>query len=172
MERLNISGASDRSRGTPVHATCVVIGEAGVLILGQSGAGKTSLALGLLSVCVSDKCFSRLISDDLTLLRANGGRIIARPHPKIAGRYEMRGLGIQHMIYEGSAIVRLAVHCDMEDGPRYPELERQFWSHGGVCVPMIRVGKNHDRERLVLTMIHGIAPYDTHVTASGPRQFE
>jgi hypothetical protein len=62
---------------TPIHAACVSIEGAGVLLCGESGAGKTSLAYG---------CARRgwtLVADDASNLVRNygSGRIIAgRPH--------------------------------------------------------------------------------------------
>jgi hypothetical protein len=59
-----------------------------VLIGGRSGAGKSDLALRLIDRGAS------LVSDDYTELRRVGGRVLARAPAEIAGKIEVRGLGI------------------------------------------------------------------------------
>ena len=85
-----------------VHATCVALGRAregggaagggarqvGVLLRGPSGAGKSDLALRLIDGG------ARLIADDQTLLVSRDGALIARAPETIAGRMEVRGVGI------------------------------------------------------------------------------
>lgn len=77
-----------------VHATTVVLGEHGVLIRGASGSGKTTLALALVTAALGAGRFARLVADDGTLLEAHHGRVIARPHPRLAGYVEVYGHGI------------------------------------------------------------------------------
>jgi RNase adaptor protein for sRNA GlmZ degradation len=71
-----------------IHATCVAVGGAAVLLRGPSGAGKSDLALRLV------EGGARLVADDQVLLAAEHGRLIARAPAPIAGRIEVRGLGI------------------------------------------------------------------------------
>jgi serine kinase of HPr protein (carbohydrate metabolism regulator) len=71
-----------------LHAGCVAIAGRGVLIEGPSGAGKSDLALRLIDRGAT------LVSDDYTNLSAVDGRVIASPPDTIAGRMEVRGLGI------------------------------------------------------------------------------
>ena len=59
-----------------------------MLIEGESGAGKSDLALRLI-----DRG-ARLVSDDYTHLHRRGGMLVASPPDTIAGRIEVRGLGI------------------------------------------------------------------------------
>jgi serine kinase of HPr protein (carbohydrate metabolism regulator) len=56
--------------------------------MGPSGSGKSDLALRLL-----DRGFT-LVSDDRTLLRRDGNRLIASAPANIAGKLEIRGIGI------------------------------------------------------------------------------
>ncbi|MDH3596185.1 MAG: HPr kinase/phosphatase C-terminal domain-containing protein [Rhodospirillales bacterium] len=86
--------------GHLVHATCIAFvpedGPAGsgwerpfgVLLRGPSGAGKSDLALRSI-----DRGW-RLVADDQTELRPAGGRLSAASPGAIAGRMEVRGLGI------------------------------------------------------------------------------
>ena len=71
-----------------VHATCIAIGGRGVLLCGQSGSGKSDLALRLLDRGAA------LVSDDYTILRSDGGRLLATAPATIAGKIEVRGIGI------------------------------------------------------------------------------
>jgi HPr kinase/phosphorylase len=71
-----------------IHASCVAIGQKGVLILGDSGAGKSDLALRL----IDDG--ARLVADDRAELYLAHGALCARPPKSIAGLIEVRGLGV------------------------------------------------------------------------------
>lgn len=152
----NDTASAAGSAASPVHASCVAIGETGVLILGASGAGKTTLALRLLSFCAGAGYFARLVSDDLTLLRASSGRIIARSHPRIAGQYELRGLGVLPVTHEPSVVVRQVAWCEAGDGPRFPERDNLTWTHENTMLPMVRVSHNHDGVKLVLACIKSL----------------
>ncbi len=88
------------SRGRSIHASAVSIGGRGLLILGPSRSGKSRLAHALITASCP-ACPIVLIGDDRILLctRAGGpstcaGDLVARPHPRIAGFIERRGLGI------------------------------------------------------------------------------
>ena len=89
------------------HATALVIREAGVLIEGASGSGKSALALACIAAAQAQGFFARLVSDDRVLLAARGGRVIASVHPAIAGQVERRGLAIEPADFCGQAVLRL-----------------------------------------------------------------
>jgi hypothetical protein len=100
-----------------VHATCVAIGGRGVLIRGRSGSGKSDLALRLI-----DRG-ARLVSDDYTILSTINGRIEARPPETIAGKLEVRGVGIVEM--EAEADVPICLIAELDWAPeRLPEAAR------------------------------------------------
>src|SRR5215212_9422518 len=107
-----------------IHATCVVIGEAGILIRGASGAGKSSLAGAL------PGRFGRLVGDDRVEIAALNGRLVARPVKPIEGRLELRGLGIVGLAHEPAAVVRLVVDCAAEAPARPPARESQSGCSG------------------------------------------
>ncbi len=91
------------SSATQIHATCVEVAGAGVLLLGASGTGKSDLALRLIDEG------ARLVADDRTdLLRRDGGLYASAPET-IAGRIEVRGLGIVAVPAVAEARVRLAI---------------------------------------------------------------
>ena len=86
-----------------IHATTVVLGDAGVLLRGPSGSGKSDLALQLI-----DRG-GVLVADDRTALQAVGGLLIASVPATIAGRMEVRGLGVLRVRFQPQASVRLVV---------------------------------------------------------------
>ena len=71
-----------------IHATCVDLGGAAVLLRGPSGAGKSDLALRLIDGG------GHLVADDQVILSAEEGILAARAPATIAGQIEVRGLGI------------------------------------------------------------------------------
>lgn len=71
-----------------LHASCVALGGAGLLLLGAPGAGKSSLALRLM-----ERGWS-LVADDQVRLAAGESGLIASPPEALAGMIELRGLGL------------------------------------------------------------------------------
>ena len=104
-----------------VHASCVVVGEAGILIRGPSGSGKSALARALIDLAHERGLFARLVGDDRIVLKTQGGRLVARPVATIQGLMEVRGQGIAQIAHEGAAVVRLVVDCLTQSPPRYPD---------------------------------------------------
>lgn len=98
-----------------VHASAIAIGGRAVLIGGRSGHGKSDLALRLIDRGAA------LISDDYTFLRRVGGQAIASAPATIAGKIEMRGIGlIEEMATEQD--VPVALYVDLDKAPeRLPE---------------------------------------------------
>lgn len=122
-----------------VHATAVAIGEAGVLIRGRSGSGKSELALAVIAEAERKGLFARLISDDRVRLSAASGRLLAHAHPAIAGRIEQRGEGILAMAHEACVVVRAVVDLvDRARRPaRLPEGSDKTTDVGGVSLPRL-----------------------------------
>lgn len=102
-----------------IHASCVAIGNKGVLLLGRSGAGKSDLALRLIDGG------ARLVADDRVLLFLKGGALHARPPETIRGLLEIRGVGIVELPVRGQIKLTLAVMLGRE-GARLPG--PQFWA--------------------------------------------
>jgi serine kinase of HPr protein (carbohydrate metabolism regulator) len=86
-----------------LHASCVARDGIAVLIAGPSGSGKSDLALRLI-----DRG-ARLVSDDYTIVRRAGQRLLAGPPPNIAGMLEVRGLGVLEFEWLGDVPVGLFV---------------------------------------------------------------
>ena len=71
-----------------VHATSIDIDGAGVLLRGPSASGKSDLALRMIANG------ARLVADDRTDLAVKDGRVFASAPAALAGRLEVRGIGI------------------------------------------------------------------------------
>ena len=103
-----------------IHAACVAIGGAAVLLRGPSGAGKSDLALRLI------EGGGKLVADDQVLLTAENGRLVARAPAPIAGKLEVRGLGIVPVAIAAEAPVGLIVDLVAADAvERLPEPQRE-----------------------------------------------
>ncbi|WP_051540846.1 HPr kinase/phosphorylase [Ahrensia sp. 13_GOM-1096m] len=77
-----------------IHANLIDIDAKGVLIKGEAGSGKTTLMLHLYRRCLSAGVPVHIISDDQTLLEEQNGQLMGRVPPTLAGKIEIRGLGI------------------------------------------------------------------------------
>jgi len=118
--------------GETIHGTCVAIGAAGILIIGPSGSGKSDLALRLIDEGAA------FIADDRTVLSRSGARIMARSPEALAGKIEIRGLGIVSRPYEVEAVlcgvIDLTGHQTVD---RIPLPENRDIS--GVSLPVLRI---------------------------------
>ena len=114
-----------------IHASAVAIDGRAVLITGRSGAGKSDLALRLL-----DRGFV-LVSDDQTIVRRDGDRLVASAPPSIAGKLEVRGIGIVDMQYVDHVPVALLVELTGEI-QRLPDDNRER-PLLGVSIPLVSV---------------------------------
>lgn len=99
-------------------ASCVSIGGAALLISGESGIGKSELALALI-----DRG-AQLISDDHTALRLEKGRIVASSAPNISGLLEVRNLGLVQMEPDPDCPVVLLIELNRA-APRWIERSQQ-----------------------------------------------
>jgi HPr kinase/phosphorylase len=122
---------------TRIHASCVVLGEAGVLIRGPSGSGKSTLARTLLAEAERRGSFARLVSDDRTEVEALNGRLIARAVHPIEGQIEARGAAILTGSFEPAAVVRLVVDCGAEPAARLPHESERNSEIGNVSLPRL-----------------------------------
>ena len=114
-----------------LHATTVGFNGRAVLITGPSGAGKSDLALRLL-----DRGFM-LVSDDQTIVSRHDERLIASAPATIAGKLEIRGIGIVEMATVGNLPVALVVELT-SDVARMPDDGRERLILG-VTVPLITI---------------------------------
>lgn len=101
------------------------------MIEGRSGSGKSDLALRLI-----DRG-AKLVSDDYTIARRQGKNLLASPPPNIAGKMEVRGIGLVDMENVSDVPVCLIVQLfDVVDRmPLTPE-KRVV---AGVMVPVMKI---------------------------------
>ncbi|HEY7960144.1 MAG TPA: HPr kinase/phosphatase C-terminal domain-containing protein [Sphingomicrobium sp.] len=114
-----------------LHASTVACAGRAILISGPSGAGKSDLALRLL-----DRGFT-LVSDDQTVVKKDGDRILASAPPTIAGKLEIRGIGIIEMERVDNVPVALIVELT-SDIQRIPDDSRER-PILGVKLPLITI---------------------------------
>ena len=87
-----------------LHATAVAIAGEALVIRGPSHAGKSRLALALIARS-TQRLPIKLVGDDCILLHVEATGVMARPHRRIAGFIERRGLGIVAMPWTAQAPV-------------------------------------------------------------------
>ncbi|RXT43583.1 hypothetical protein B6S44_28165 [Bosea sp. Tri-44] len=135
-----------------LHAGAVVVGEAGILIRGASGTGKSSLALALIGQAQLQGRFARLVADDRTEITVRAGRVIAGPVSPLEGLVERRGLGLTPEPHLAAAVVRLVIDCGTEP-ERMPEPEALVETIAGVALPRLFLLPRAGDERLVLAAL-------------------
>jgi HPr kinase/phosphorylase len=108
-----------------IHASAIVVGEAGVLIRGPSGSGKSSLALALLALARDQGIFASLVGDDRVSVLRSHHRIVASGARNILGLIERRGVGILTAPVESRVVLRLVIDLlvEGEQRARAPEEE-------------------------------------------------
>ena len=130
MNQMNQSPGPRLSAET-LHASAIAKDGRAVLISGPSGSGKSDLSLRLI-----DRGFT-LVSDDQTIVRKDGDRLVASAPPTIAGKLEIRGIGIVDMERADNVPVALIVELT-GDIQRLPDDSRQR-PILGVMLPLVTI---------------------------------
>ena len=113
------------------HGSAVAMDGHAVLIFGPSGSGKSDLALRLIDRGAT------LISDDIVGIESTDDHLILSAAPNIAGKIELRGVGICAVDFLSSAPLRLVVELTQEVGRMPPD--DQSAAIGNFWVPMIKL---------------------------------
>ncbi|MGH6852031.1 MAG: HPr kinase/phosphorylase [Methylocella sp.] len=152
---LKLDRPAANAEKSHLHASAVVLGEAGVLIRGPSGAGKSSLAFALIAAAEGAGLFARLVGDDRIGIEPRGGRLIAHGHPLILGKIERRGHGIFEIPFLPAAVVRLVIGLGPENEalPRYPEHDDDHIEFAGITLPFLAVRQDAAAAGLALAVL-------------------
>lgn len=117
-----------------LHSSTVSVNGRAVMIEGRSGSGKSDLALRLI-----DRG-AKLVSDDYTIVRRKEKILLASPPENIAGKIEVRGIGLVEMTHVSDVPVALVVQLfDVVDRmPPTPELRVM----AGIAIPVMKIAPN------------------------------
>lgn len=141
-----------------IHANALLFGETGVLIRGPSGSGKSALTLDLIALATLLGDFASLIADDQVLLERRNGRLLARPHPRIAGMIEARGMGVLDRQFEPCGVIHALVDLTTATMlERVPEEASKTTALLDVSLPTARVaGENTHAAILIIDFIQRV----------------
>ncbi|MFK7753530.1 MAG: HPr kinase/phosphorylase [Sedimentitalea sp.] len=113
-----------------MHATCVRAFDQGLLIMGSSGSGKSSLALALMGLG------AELVADDRVHLQVSGQKLIASCPEAISGQIEARGLGVLRANPAKPTALSFVLDLDLIEDDRLPQ--RRDIRLQGVVLPLLR----------------------------------
>ena len=131
-----------------VQASAVALDDSGLLIIGPSGSGKSSLAIEMIAMG------AELIGDDMVALSAKGGAIFAASPPGARSQIEARNVGILTCpLREDTVKVNLVVDLGDEETDRLPFVEH--YEHAGGKARKLRKAPSLTASALVLALHHG-----------------
>ena len=127
-----------------IHGTCLAVGDAGVLLVGKPGSGKSDLALRLIDGQGSGLSGAirgaRLVADDQVVVRRDGEALFASATPALRGKLEVRGLGIVDVASGDHVLLRLAVRLTpVAEIERLPDLARARMEMLGLAIPLMLI---------------------------------
>ena len=118
-----------------MHSSSIVIDDNGVLILGDSGSGKSDLALRLIDNGAT------LISDDVSICKKNLNNIYLYCPPETKGLLEVREIGIITVPFVERIKLKLVVNLKSKNNERFPQ--DNYSKILGIKIPLINIdGKN------------------------------
>lgn len=124
--------------GRLMHATALALGDVAALIRGGSGSGKSDLALRCLAVPSGPLTGAavRLVADDQVLVTRVGPDVRLSAPAILAGKLEVRGIGIVEV--GGAMPARLALVVDLVPPDAIERLpEDRHCEIEGITVPVI-----------------------------------
>ena len=118
-----------------MHSSSIVLDDNGVLILGDSGSGKSDLALRLIDNGAT------LISDDVSICKKNLNNIYLYCPAETKGLLEVREIGIVTVPFVERIKLKLVVNLKSKKNERFPE--DNYLKILGIKIPLINIdGKN------------------------------
>lgn len=124
-----------------IHGTCVALGPHAVFIRGASGSGKSDLALRFLALAAEPGFEPRLVADDQVWVeRQSDGSLVASAPPTLAGKIEVRGLGILEIPHREKAQLALVVDLVLpQEVPRMPPDPLDRITIAGATLPVVKL---------------------------------
>ncbi|MEY8841920.1 HPr kinase/phosphorylase, partial [Cribrihabitans sp. XS_ASV171] len=101
-----------------LHASSVAVGEVGVLLIGASGCGKSSLSLQLMGLG------AELVADDRVLLKREGRNVLLSRPEALPPLIEARGLGLLRAASIPTARLCWVVDLDAVETDRLPRARK------------------------------------------------
>jgi serine kinase of HPr protein (carbohydrate metabolism regulator) len=147
-----------------IHATCLEIAGHGVLLIGPPGSGKSDLALRLIDASGrgtgTRQMEAVLVSDDQTVVTRENGHLLASPPDALAGKIEVRGLGILACRHRKSTRLALSVRLTAADTvDRMPEAKKNRFDLLGVKLPLVLIDpQSASAPARVRTALLGLSP--------------
>jgi len=145
-----------------VHGTCVALGRRGALLRGSPGSGKSDLALRFMALPGEGEFRPLLVADDQVWVEAGAnGALVASPPETIAGKIEVRGLGIVEVPFLAEAALVLV--CDLvepKEVPRMPDEHAERTVIADVSVPVLKLAPFEASAPLKLKMALFLAAPD------------
>ncbi|PRY93442.1 Hpr(Ser) kinase/phosphatase [Hasllibacter halocynthiae] len=138
------------ARPLDLHGGAVSWRGAGLLILGASGSGKSSLALRLIALGAG------FVADDRVRLSGGGGALHARGRPGAPAAVARRGIGLVPVPPGEGARVVLAVRTDRREDRRLPPARRlRLLGH---AVPVLHAGPEPGFAEGLLVLLKALGP--------------
>ena len=136
-----------------LHASCIDINGRGILILGASGSGKSSLAIQLIALGAS------LVADDKTLVTQEENHVIARCPAAIKGLIEARAIGFLRPKLIQETRLHLIIDLNHRETSRLPE--QKYHDLFGVKLSLIYPTHMDGFASAVYILVQsGLAPYE------------
>jgi serine kinase of HPr protein (carbohydrate metabolism regulator) len=146
-----------------IHGCALVVEGQGILILGDSGSGKSELALDLLDQCKLRGLIGVLIGDDRIILTRKGDGVYASVPAPLAGLIEVRGSGIHKIDYVSEARLHFVVRLvTPQQSVRMPDDQEQEVA-AGIFLPCLTLPQgNFSALRVILARLGhygGVLPH-------------
>lgn len=117
-----------------LHANCLRLEDFGLLIMGETGSGKSTITLGLIERAHWSGREAILISDDYTNVTVRDGFLNASTPENIRGAIEIRGAGIFSIDYQDTTNIDYVIQLG-ENNERFPDSKKFIFEN--VEVPML-----------------------------------
>ena len=119
-----------------IHSSSVVLDDNGVLILGDSGSGKSDLALRLIDTGAT------LISDDISICKKKLDEIYLFCPSETKGLIEVRDIGVVTVPFVERIKLKLIVKLTLSETKRFP-IKKDFFKILGIKYPLLMIdGRN------------------------------